>query len=130
MHNPPKGSCDLDDLKAFYRIVQGDLATINSSEEDIIRRVQLDLTCSLDAIIAWEENMSNADADAVDRFGVRQPGSLEKLKRRLIKAKSIEDAVVAIDTVINAYHELGPFLASIITDPWEETKAFLDQKSL
>ena len=112
-----RGFLNLRDLEMFYRFIQkGRVPT--ATEEDLIKKIALDLLCSLINIKKWFSSFNKENvATSLDRF-------INMIKR----AKEIDDIIIAIDTVINAYHEMGAFLENLINANFKDIVVFLNAR--
>lgn len=110
-----KGLVNLNDLKLFYQFLKKNKVP-NDFEENLIKKIKLDLLCSLINIKKWFTQFDKNET------------SIDIYINMIKNAKKIEDIVIAIDTVINAYHEMGPFLENLIDAEYTEIVKFLDER--
>ncbi len=111
-----KGLVSLNDLKLFYQFLKKNKIP-NDFEENLIRKIELDLLCSLINIKEWFLQFDKNET------------SIDKYIFLIKKAKKLEDIIIAIDTIINAYHEMGPFLENLINAEYTEIIKFLNEKT-
>jgi hypothetical protein len=113
-----KGLVSLNDLKLFYQFLRKNKVP-NSFEEDLIRKIELDLLFSLTNIKSWFSSFNEEDVVT----------SIDIFIDMINKSKEINDIIVTIDTIINAYHEMGPFLENLINAEHDKIIKFLDERS-